>query len=375
MKSLFVTLVATAGLLLMPMAAYTETSSGASAPATAPAAPQGAPGSAQKGTPPVAQPLVREGDFAMELVGALKIGTAKNEVEAESMLTSVGIAPQNGWIADYPVTPRVLGDLQKAVVAAADSKKLPMGKDEALKAMQTVSREFGISFAMGGPGQSGKEAGANGATVGNYFDEYGPPVVTYYPPPWDYDYLYAWVPYPFWCDAFFFPGFFILNDFDVIVVGHGHGFHHHRGEVTNHIFDRKTDRYGRMDAVTRTGKFFGEGGLHKGFASAEARKGASAIFERGMERAHVSQGTASAISRMPGERHFTSPRGGREFRIPANRNPGSFAGRGTFSSPAPSRASHGGFFDGFHGGGFGGFHGGGFGGGFGGFHGGGGGRR
>lgn len=50
----------------------------------------------------VAPPLVREGDFAFELAEALKIGTPQDEAAAESMLASIGIAPHNGWIADYP---------------------------------------------------------------------------------------------------------------------------------------------------------------------------------------------------------------------------------------------------------------------------------
>ena len=94
--------------------------------------------------PPVAQPLVREGDFAVKLVDALKIGTAQNEAEAETTLASSGIAPRNGWIADYPVTPDIVVELQKAVVAAADSNKLPAGQDEALKAFQEVSADLGL---------------------------------------------------------------------------------------------------------------------------------------------------------------------------------------------------------------------------------------
>jgi predicted RNA-binding Zn-ribbon protein involved in translation (DUF1610 family) len=60
--------------------------------------------------PPVSQPLVPEGIFALKLVTALKLGTASSEAQAEDMLTSVGIAPKNGWIADYPMTPITIGD-------------------------------------------------------------------------------------------------------------------------------------------------------------------------------------------------------------------------------------------------------------------------
>ena len=47
--------------------------------------------------PPVAQPLVREGDFAIGLVKVLEIGIPQKEADAESMLDSAGIAPRNGW--------------------------------------------------------------------------------------------------------------------------------------------------------------------------------------------------------------------------------------------------------------------------------------
>ena len=88
-----------------------------------------------KDAPPSAQPLIREGDFAIKLAEALRIGQAKNDAEAESMLASVGIAPKNGWIADYPVTPDVIGELQSAVGGAVDSGKLRMTKNEAITAL------------------------------------------------------------------------------------------------------------------------------------------------------------------------------------------------------------------------------------------------
>lgn len=70
--------------------------------------------------PPIGTPLVREGDFAVRLAPALGISTTNDEIEAESRLGEIGISPRNGWIADYPVTPDVLGELQAGVAAAAD---------------------------------------------------------------------------------------------------------------------------------------------------------------------------------------------------------------------------------------------------------------
>jgi hypothetical protein len=90
------------------------------------------------GAPPVGQPLVSEGSFAVELASALAVENTDDEVEAESQLGELGIAPRNGWIADYPVTPDIISELQNALADAADAGKLSIGKDEALKAMNDV---------------------------------------------------------------------------------------------------------------------------------------------------------------------------------------------------------------------------------------------
>jgi hypothetical protein len=87
---------------------------------------------------PSERSLVREGYFAMELAEALKIEEVKSEAEAESRLASVGIAPKNGWIADYPLTPNIIGELQRAVEEAADSGKIAMNREEAIGAFQDL---------------------------------------------------------------------------------------------------------------------------------------------------------------------------------------------------------------------------------------------
>jgi len=87
---------------------------------------------------PSERSLVREGYFAMELAEALKIGEVKSEAEAESRLASVGIAPKNGWIADYPLTPNIIGELQRAVEEAADSGKIAMNREEAIGVFQDL---------------------------------------------------------------------------------------------------------------------------------------------------------------------------------------------------------------------------------------------
>jgi len=256
------------------------------------------------GPPPVAQPLVPEGDFALRLATALKAGTPDNEAQAEDMLTSVGIEPRNGWIADYPVTPDIIGELENSVATAADAKKLPMAKDEALKAFQDLTTELGLAVAPG----SGQYAESKPPTssdyvsppvINNYYYEEGPPVVTYYSPPPDYYYLYAWVPYPFWYSGFFFHGFFALRDFHrVVIVGH------RRCLVSNHFFDHKTKRVSKIDpGRRRTGETFRTADIsHKrGFNSSEGTRGATSIFERSRER---------VMSRNPNERSLgQTPRG------------------------------------------------------------------
>lgn len=242
--------------------------------------------------PPIAQPLIREGDFAIKLVEALKVGQAKSEAEAESMLVSVGIAPKNGWIADYPITPDIAEELKIAISQAADSKRLSLSRDEALIAFEGLIAEMDLSVVADTRGEvvqndppSDYGQYSNPDIISNYYYDQGPPVVTYYPPPWDYYYLYAWVPYPFWCSGFFFPGFFILNDFNIIVVVNFSGHHHHH-KVTNHFIDPKTHKVLKVDPKTRVierADKISPSRIQR-FNSTEARKGAMSIFERSQKR-------------------------------------------------------------------------------------------
>jgi hypothetical protein len=286
-------------MLMVPMAAFSQSRG------------------AGEQTPPVAPPLVREGDFSMKLVGALNLGTAKDETEAESMLIAVGIAPRNGWISDYPVTPDIVAEIQKAVGEAADANRLPMAKSDGLRAAQSVEASFGIAVL---PDTSGGYAEAQPpatlqytepSVVDNYYYDQGPPVVTYYPPPWDYYYLYAWVPFPFYWTGFFFPGFFVLNDFDRFFFVHGHRFF-----VTNHFFDRDHHRFSTIDPVNRwrggreSLRALGGRSEGRGFTTALARRGAESIRQRS--------------DRMTTSREVA----GRNFGTFRGQNASSFSGRG-----------------------------------------------
>jgi len=256
-------------------------------------------------TPPVAQTLVREGDFAVKLVEALKLGNVSSEAEAESTLAAAGIAPRNGWIASYPVTPDILGELRGAVGEAAEAGRLAMGKDEAVDVLQTLAAEEGLPVVSETSGRDpGKEPErgtsspySDPTVVNNYYYNEGPPVVTYYPPPWDYHYMYSWVPHPFWWHSFFFSGFFVLHDFNRVVVVKKNVIK----VVSNHVYDPATRRVSTVNPVTRTGgrrfEVPGSGSPARGFASGDARRGAASIVERSRERGRSGNGPAAITNR------------------------------------------------------------------------------
>lgn len=322
--------------------------------------------------PPISQTLIREGDFAINLAESLRLGRASSEVEAESLLASAGISPKNGWIADYPVTPDIIGELQNSIGVAADSGRLSMNKDAAMKALLDLNVQEGLPVSVGSESQ-GTEAepaqsygeNSNPEVINNYYSEQGPPVVTYYPPPPDYGYLYSWVPYPFWCSGFSFPGFFVLNDFHRFVHVHGR-----RGIISNHIFDPKTRKVFSIDPRTRN-------------VVRPPYRGTKASYTKGSTYPH-SQIKASTIvdsSRKvrPGSVSSGNRSGpGRQFSFNRNSNPSAFRGRvepirpptagpwmsrsqtgisarsfghpgGGTTAPRPNLSPRGGSFGGFHG--------------------------
>jgi hypothetical protein len=204
--------------------------------------------------PPVAGPLVREGAFAMILVVALNMGKPASETEAESMLGAAGISPRNGWIADYPVTPDIIGELRDSIGYAAQAKTISMDQDTALKTLESVQESTNLLVVPGaaGPVNSAppETAGATNypdqTAINDYYADQGPPVVTYYAPPPDYYYLYSWVPYPFWWSGFWYGGFFILHDFHRPFREDGRV-----AFVSNHFNDVRAHRVFRVDPVNR----------------------------------------------------------------------------------------------------------------------------
>ena len=138
MKKL-ISVLLTAGLLLYPFASFGQD--------------YGSQTSQKQQAPPVAQALVREGDFAVKLAAELDLGNPENEAAAEDMLAKAGVAPLNGWISDYPMTPEIIGQLGDSIAAAADEGKLPMTAGEATKGLYYLASQMNLPTPAGsGPG-------------------------------------------------------------------------------------------------------------------------------------------------------------------------------------------------------------------------------
>jgi hypothetical protein len=325
---------------------------------------------------PIEQPLVREGDFAVKLASSLNLTSSSTEAQAESSLASVGIAPRNGWIADYPVTPDIVAELRNAAGEAADSGRLALAREQAVSTVQGVSTDMGLSVSGAGRQTGYASSGSSSQNydpdaVQNYYYDSGPPIVTYYAPPWDYAYLYSWVPCDFWWGDYPFGGFFILNDFDRVI----HHHHHHDGEVVRITNQVRTagGEVRRIDPANRlamSGSAGSPSNTHvTGLSSSEARLGARSIVSHDMDRSegNVSAGHSGSRNSYSAAPRVTQPKPTEGF----SNNTGFTPSRSYDGQVAHNSISS----EGFHGG-SGAFHGGGFqGGSSGGFHGGGGGAR
>jgi len=135
----------------------------------------------------VTQTSISEGNLAIKLAEAFKLGEAENEAEAESVLAAAGIVPKHGWIADYPVAPGIVGELQDSVGVAVDSGKLSLNKDEALKTLENLATWPGSPSIADTESQvaeaesSLSEGEYDLDMINEYYFDQGAPVVTYYP--------------------------------------------------------------------------------------------------------------------------------------------------------------------------------------------------
>ncbi len=303
-------------ILLLPVIVYSQT-----APPT--------------GSPPIAAPLIREGTFAVKLVFNLGLSATDDEAEAEERLADVGILPRNGWIADYPVTPDIAGELQQTMNDAAVSEKISLSKEESLVRFNKTLSEAGLSYASEGnreAGPSGSENYPNPSVINNYYYDQGPPVVTGYTPPPDFYYMYAWVPFPFWWSGFWFPGFFVLHDFHRTIIVDRRAF-----VVSNHFRDVRVNRVFRIDPTLRfQGRTFGGigGSRVRGLVPTGVPRSERRIFNRPMnlpDRGTVPPARGGRILRAPSRGATVappSPRGAERGRLSAPHGSGGSSGRG-----------------------------------------------
>jgi hypothetical protein len=121
--------------------------------------------------PLIAQPLVPEGAFAVELANGLMLGQPQTAAEAESLLSSAGIEPKNGWIDNYPMTPDIIGEIEKSVAEAAAAQRIGMSRDQAQRTVKNLEDQFGLRVT---PAASTASTGGFGnSTIYKYKDKAG----------------------------------------------------------------------------------------------------------------------------------------------------------------------------------------------------------
>ena len=138
-------------------------------------APLPIPSTSQTGINPssIEQTLVPESVFAMQLAEALKLGPVDDEAKAEELLSGLGIEPKNGWIAEYPVTPEVLGDIETGITMAGDQGKIALTKDQALKLFGDLKVKLGFDVKPGSTPPAGLIKKPGKTTVYSYTDSHG----------------------------------------------------------------------------------------------------------------------------------------------------------------------------------------------------------
>ncbi len=208
-------------------------------------------GNSLPGLPPIEQPLVREGKFAVNLATAFNLTSSQDETVAESYLASINIMPRNGWISDYPVTPDIIAEIRKSAATSASSGYLQISEADAVELVDNISVAMNLPIANNDPASENRSRSASVSSdssgyvepsaVEDYYDDNKPAIVTYYPPPLEYAYLYDWVPSPFWWEGFGFRGFFILIDFER---------RHHHHLITNHVTSAN-GKVSKINAITR----------------------------------------------------------------------------------------------------------------------------
>jgi hypothetical protein len=148
-------------------------------------------------------------------------------------------------------------------------------------------------------------ANPNPEDINNYYFVQGPPLVTYYAPPDPYYYLYSWVPYPFWSTGFYFPGFFVLNNFHRQVFYNRHPYF-----VTHHVGAGAFSHPLSVGPVNRAwpGHMMANGMAHpRWFSTPNAQASARAIATINQNHNRFINGTGASVSQMnPARPPFSS---------------------------------------------------------------------
>lgn len=187
----------------------------------------------------LAPPLVREGEFAIQLVEVLGIGPATSEYEAGEILVEVGILPEEAWAPDDYITPEFIGALGDSIGEAADTGRIWMSRDEAMEALYSLLVEFGLPipdefsnrYVIGDPPYSDQYC--DHRTVIRHYSRYSPPKITYCRPPYDYYDRYVWVPYGLWWYGHYYSGYYIFYHLHLAIHRHHH-FHHNHEHHKHH---------------------------------------------------------------------------------------------------------------------------------------------
>ncbi len=88
----------------------------------------------------------------------------QDEAAAEDSLARVNIAPRNGWISDYPMTPDIIEEVRDSAARAAAAGGLNMSEEGAARAVSDVSSSMNLPVtAGGGYAQPGYNPAGNGS--------------------------------------------------------------------------------------------------------------------------------------------------------------------------------------------------------------------
>jgi hypothetical protein len=185
----------------------------------------------------IAPSVVLQGELAVHLAQALQLPEVADEDATDDTavraLTDRGIAPAQGWMTDYPVTPQIVAELRQTITDAASAGRLDMDPESAVSAFLEVIVELGLpqpeepapAYADSGTPVVGYAPACDPGMLDDYYVRYGLPYYTYCSPPVAYFYLYTWVPYRFIWHDHHHHGYFILK---VVRVFPSHARPHHK---------------------------------------------------------------------------------------------------------------------------------------------------